>query len=375
MQMAIEANKDMLMSRRRIIKAIAAYSASSLAWGQDKKPSQGNHLVAAWEHEARFSIGILRLDRNNWSVVRSFDLPTRPHGFFCEAGGSVLAVARRPGEWLLRWNWHTGSTQWSWVDDDRRLNGHVISSQDGRTLLTTETDQSSGRGLLGIRSTATMEKTQEFDTHGLDPHQLVILPKALGRCPAGTVIVANGGVRTFAETGRMKASGAPLDSSLVALSPTDGRLLGQWRLPDPFLSIRHLAWNNASGRLGIALQSEHPDKTTKEAAPVLAVWDGEGLRIASGQPTLQGYGGDIVSMPGSGFAVSCPKANVISLYDALGNWKSVIEQSGVCALAPHEGGWLAAGNAELTWNVEKTNTQPFRLPSLGYQWDNHWLAV
>lgn len=375
MLMAIKTTEDMFMTRRRVIQAITACSISSLAWGQDNKPSQSDYLVAAWEHEARYSLGILRLDLNSWSMVRSLDLPTRPHGFFCEADGTVLTVARRPGEWLLRWNWHTGSTQWSWVDDDRRLNGHVISSLDGRTRLTTETDQSSGRGLLGVRSAATMEKIQEFDTHGLDPHQLMILPKALGGCPAGTVIVANGGVRTFAETGRMKASGAPLDSSLVALSPTDGRLLGQWRLPDPYLSIRHLAWDAASGRLGIALQSEHYDKTTKEAAPVLAVWDGEELRTASGQPKLQGYGGDIVAMPGSGFAVSCPKANVISLYDALGNWKSVIEQSGVCALAPHEGGWLAAGNAELTWNVEKTNIQPFRLRSLGYQWDNHWLAV
>lgn len=373
--MAIKATEDMIVSRRRVIQAMAACSISSLSWGQDNKPSQGNCLLAAWEHEARYSLGILRLDRSSWSVVCSLDLPTRPHGFFCEADGTVLAVARRPGEWLLRWNWHTGSTQWSWVDDDRRLNGHVIGSQDGRTRLTTETDQSSGRGLLGIRNAATLEKIQEFDTHGLDPHQLVILPKALGRCPAGSVIVANGGVRTFAETGRMKTSGTPLDSSLVALSPNDGTLLGQWRLSDPFLSIRHLAWDTVSGRLGIALQSEHPNKATKETAPILAVWDGHGLRTASGQPSLQGYGGDIVALPESGFAVSSPKANVISLYDATGNWNSVIHQSGVCALARHEGGWHAAGNSELTRIVETKKTQPSRLPSLGYQWDNHWLAV
>ncbi len=366
---------NMILSRRQIIQAMVACSASSLAWSRGNVASSETYLVAAWEHEARYSLGILHVNRDKWSVVSSVELPTRPHGFLCEADGTVLAVARRPGDWLLRWNWHTGSAQWSWVDDDRRLNGHVISSQDGRTLLTTETDQSSGRGRLGIRNAATLEKIQEFDTHGLDPHQLMILPKALGRCPAGSVIVANGGVRTFAETGRSKSVGSPLESSLVALSAKDGSLLGQWRLADPFLSIRHLAWDATSERLGIALQSEHPDKDIKEAAPVLAVWDGEKLRSASGQPSLQGYGGDIVTLPSSGFAVSCPKANVISLYDATGNWNSVIHQSGVCALTKHVDGWLAAGNAELTWTVERTKTPSFRLPSLGYQWDNHWLAV
>lgn len=370
----IKADK-LILSRRQIIQAMVACSASSLAWSRGNVASSATYLVAAWEHEARYSLGILHVKHDKWSVVSSVELPTRPHGFFREVDGTVLAVARRPGDWLLRWNWQTGSTQWSWVDDDRRLNGHVIGSHDGRTRLTTETDQGSGRGLMGVRNPVTLEKIREIDTCGLDPHQLMILPKALGRCPAGTVIVANGGVRTLAETGRTKTAGSSLDSSLVALSAKDGSLLGQWRLPDPFLSIRHLAWDAASERLGIALQSEHPDKDIKDAAPVLAVWDGEKLRSASGQPSLQGYGGDIVTLPGSGFAVSCPKANVISLYDGVGNWASVIQQSGACALTQHADGWLAAGNAELTWMVERTKTPSSRLPSLGYQWDNHWLAV
>ena len=49
-----------------------------------------------------------------------------------------------------------------------------------------------------------------------------------------------------------------MDASLVALHPGNGELLGQWRLADPYLSMRHLAWDARHQRLGIALQAEHP---------------------------------------------------------------------------------------------------------------------
>lgn len=365
----------MVNTRRQAIQVIGACSLPSLAWAQDKNTVLVSHLVAAWAHETQNRLGVLRLDRNSWSVVQALNLPTRPHGFICEADGRVLAVARRPGEWLLRWNWRNSTTQWSWVDDDRRLNGHVVSSQDGFRRLTTETDQGSGQGLLGVRDALTLEKLQEFDTHGMDPHQSLILPRTLGRLPAGSVVVANGGLRTFAETGRTKPAGSELNSSLVVLSPSDGKLLGQWRLPDPYLSIRHLAWDVRSSRLGIALQAEHPHKSAREAAPVLAVWDGESLALASAQPQLQGYGGDIVALPSSGFAVSCPKANAVGLFDAGGRWTSTIPQSGVCALSQMTGTWYAAGTEELVAIPGLSGRQPSRMPSRHFRWDNHWIEL
>ena len=40
----------------------------------------------------------------------------------------------------------------------------------------------------------------------------------------------------------------------MRLDATMGRLMGQWRLQDPRLSLRHLAWGPDGKTLGIALQ-------------------------------------------------------------------------------------------------------------------------
>ena len=58
------------------------------------------------------------------------------------------------------------------------------------------------------------------------------------------------------------------------------------------------------------------------AGPQIAVWDGRTLRAGEGQPPLAGYGGDICALPtvaGGGFAVSCPRANGVALFNARAN--------------------------------------------------------
>jgi hypothetical protein len=294
-----------------------------------------------------------------------------------ETGESVLAVARRPGDWLLRWQSRTGRTQWHWIDGDRRFNGHVIASADGATLWTTETDLDNAQGLLGVRDAVSLEKTGEWFTHGMDPHQLLALPRAVGDCPAGTLMVANGGIPTLPETGRSKRALDRMDSSLVAIHPATGALLGQWRLADPFLSIRHLALDPVSGTLGVALQAEHPDKAAQAAAPVLAVWDGHTLRAAKGQPVLTGYGGDICAWPGGGFAVSCPRAGRLAVFDPYGTWRSATVHRSACALAARDQHWwLAGGDATaslFTGTAHKSRllTAP-SAPAAQLQFDNHW---
>jgi hypothetical protein len=111
-----------------------------------------------------------------------------------------------------------------------------------------------------------------------------------------------------------------MDSSIVRLQPAaQGALDGQWRLTDTRLSLRHLcwgpqvAWQPARRWLGIALQAEHDDPSTRAQAPVLALFDGQQLQV---QPlpagtALAGYGGDI-GCDGQHFAVSCPRADQLT---------------------------------------------------------------
>jgi hypothetical protein len=141
------------------------------------------------------------------SVQQSVSVPTRPHALLAEPGGTVLAVARRPGDWLLRW--HPGSSepaQWHWIAGDRRFNGHAVVSADGARIWTTETDLETARGWLGVRDARSLEKADEWAAHGMDPHELLALPEPCGAFPAGTLLVANGGIRTQPESGRSSTS-------------------------------------------------------------------------------------------------------------------------------------------------------------------------
>ncbi|UCU94259.1 DUF1513 domain-containing protein [Hydrogenophaga taeniospiralis] len=342
-------------------------------------------LLAAWQQDQEQRIGLLSADASQWSAQRSLVVPTRAHGLWAEAGGSVLAVARRPGDWLLRWRPGQAKAQWHWIDGDRRFNGHVITSADGATLWTTETDLDTAQGRLGVRDAASLDKTGEWATHGMDPHQLLALPQAVGGLPAGTLMVANGGIPTLPETGRSKRELGRMDASLAALHPASGELLGQWRLDDPYLSIRHLAWDPVSNTLGIALQAEHPDQAAHQAAPVLAVWDGRTLRAAEGQPALAGYGGDICALPRGGFAVSCPRVNQLALFGAQGRWRQAIEHVEAYALASdRQQWWLASsrgqvgllhGGTDGTDGAEPSRSRAPDRDTLAVQIENHWVLM
>lgn len=331
-------------------------------------PPRPTRLISAWQTSNEHRIGVIAVEGARWSVQRSLAVPTRAHGLMVEAGGSVLAAARRPGDWLLRWHPANGQTQWHWVEDDRRFNGHAVASPGGDVLWTTETDLDNAQGRLSMRDTKTLEKRAEWATHGMDPHELIVLSQRVGDIPAGSLLVANGGIPTLPETGRSKRQLDRMDASLVALDPRDGTRLGQWRLDDPYLSIRHLAWDPVSRTVGIALQAEHPDADAKRRAPVFAAWDGQRLQAALAQPAVQGYGGDICALPEGGFVVSCPRADALALFGADARWSQNVAHREAYALAADQDHWWASG-AEGVWCAPQGTEAR---SSTRLQIDNHW---
>lgn len=319
-------------------------------------------LAAAWQAEHGYRVGILE-QNNGLAIHTALDVPTRAHGLAREPGGTLLAVARRPGDWLLRWSADGRALAWRWIEPRRAFTGHVL--RVGDTVYTTETDLDSGAGLLGVRHAASLEKLDEWPTHGLDPHQLL----ADVRVP-GALIIANGGVPTQPETGRLKRGLERMDSSLVRLDAASGELLGQWRLADRRLSLRHLAWN--SGLLGISMQAEHDATDDRATAPVLALFDGAGLRVAPAPLALAGYGGDIAPL-GAGFAIGCPRAQGIARFGADGAWLGLTPLAEDCALAATpERVW--AGGRQLSLGLaEAAASMSFALPPI--RLDNHWIVL
>ena len=354
-------------------------------FAQAKTPAQSPVFAAAWERNGSYQIGLL----HPHTLLGALEVPTRAHALLPEADGSVLAVARRPGDWLVRW--HPGRTQppqWLWTEPARAFNGHAIASPDGHHIYTTETDLETGSALVGVRDARSLEKLAEWPTHGIDAHELIwdhhTTAAGSGQRRMATLIVANGGVPTAPETGRVKRDLHTMDSSLVRLHGDRGDVLGQWRLTDPRLSLRHLAWGPAGGtpgrKLGIALQAEHSAPVAKQAAPVLALFDGSSLRTCDAPPDIaarcNGYGGSMAATA-QGWAVSCPRANGVATFAPDGTWAGLVPLEDAYALAVHGGAlWASgAGQALQARGFSDSVAHPYPAGMQGVRMDNHWYAA
>lgn len=358
-------DRPALLTRRQ---ALALSIAGCLPGGAAAAPPP--RFVTAWDTPQGSRVGVLALREGRLHIAHAIEVPTRAHGLTVETGGSVLAVARRPGDWLLRWWPAQGRAQWAWTDDGTTFNGHAIASRDGRRIFTTETEPLSGQGRIGVRDAGSLRKVDEWDSHGLDPHEFV-------PGPDGDLWVANGGIRTLVETGRSKRDLEHMDSSLVRLAAQDGALRGQWRLPDPRLGLRHLAWGRAEDGapvLGIALQAEHEAPEARRTAPVLALFDGQQLRLAPASAGLGGYGGGIAAGPDS-FAVSCTLAHVLARFDATGRPTARVALDSACAVASSEGAFWGGGKAGAV-RLPPSDGEP-QLAALPGEarLDNHWRAL
>lgn len=352
-------------------------------------------LATAWRVAASATgippdrVGVLEID---WATARiriAAEVPvaSRAHGLLALTDGGFLAVANRPGRWLMRCDAAGQVLRRVAIDDERprrTFNGHVETGAEGpagRTgdwLFTTETDPATGDGWISVRDARTLARVAEFPAGGRDAHQLL-------RAPDGTLVVAIGGIVRDLEGRRIEPE--RMAPALVQLSPGDGRLAGRWTLEDPRLSLRHMAFaaGVAPGAvpgsrplLGIALQAEHDRDEARRAAPTLAIWDGRSLRIATQDASAGGYAGDIAAGPGGGFVISAQKAR-------RGLWwhpgqperlTMVAELTEPCALASlHDGAGvlLSAGRGAARWHLREA---PGMLPwPVALAPDNHWVVL
>ncbi len=305
----------------------------------------GLTLAAGWRGGGNTPgdfVGLLQVD---WQAAQvtikaALPVPTRAHGLLAEAGGGFLAVAVRPGQWLLRCDADGKVVQRHQMDSEtagRTLDGHACVSADGAWLYTAETHPESGQGWVSVREHQSLRKVAQWRTHGAEPHHLLLHAD-------GSLMVANGGL--LRGTGDKKRDVHLMDSCLVRLDTGSGERIGQWRVKDARLGLRHMAWSEpaatdtGAGRLlGIALQNEHDDLMQRRNSPVLAIWDGDTLRVASTPALGGGYSGDIVAGPDGGFVLSCLRANVALQWRASApeEMVAVAQLQEVGALAP----WLA----------------------------------
>lgn len=375
--------RGMKMNRRHMLLALlgmAALPKLSLAASAIQQATLG----AAWRGPNKndpYFAGALRADwgRKKIDVAYAVSLPTRPHGLLPEPDGGLLVVGARPGGWMLRCDVDGKIVQQLDMAEESasvRLNGHAVVSANGNLLYTTETNLTTGQGKIGVRDLKTLKKVAEWETHGIDPHQLLLDHQ-------GNLIVANGGVpRTPADK---KYDLHRMDPSLVRIDQRNGQLLRQWRLDDPRLSLRHLAWSHtpvdADAYLGIAIQAEHDDAGKRSSAPILAVLDGDELSVPTRANDGFGYAGDITAAYNGGFALSSNQAGLAQLWHPATPDKltHIVELEEAYALAgwngPGKGGGVlvATGLGLVRWHpTAKAALLPWPKPMA---LDNHWVLL
>lgn len=175
----------------------------------------------------------------------------------------ALFVARRPGTESYLIDLRDGSLlQTLKSRPNRHFYGHAVIHKDGEWLYATENDTSDpGRGVLGVYRFANGQwvHSGEVPTHGIGPHQVSWMPDG------ETLVVANGGIRTEAES-RVEMNLEAMQPSLV-LMQRNGTLLSKECLAQPMNSVRHLA----IGRDATVFACQQFMGPAHESAPLLAV--------------------------------------------------------------------------------------------------------
>lgn len=390
------------MQKRDFLRAGGALVASSLwpfavlAGSASDAPATAptSTVLAAWHRDSSATqsagefVGLFELD---WRAAQvriksTLAVPTRTHGLLVQPDGGFVAVAVRPGAWIVRCDAKGQAVQWLRMDSEpegRTLDGHVCASADGQWLYTAETSAGSGQGWVSVRDSQTLRKVAQWRTFGVEPHQLLL-------DASGKLMVANGGI--LRAEGDKKRDLQLMDSSLVRMDPATGERLGQWRLKDPRLGIRHMAWSHPVGAsdgtsgaakplLGIALQNEHDDLIRRRASPVLAVWDGDAIQTPALGEGGGGYSGDIVASPDGGFVLSCLRTNTAFHWspqapDAL-TVIAQLQDAGALThwpLARHAAGALL-GSARGVARWHPALPPVFLKWPVGLALDNHWALV
>lgn len=152
----------------------------------------------------------------------------------------ALFVARRPGTESYLIDLRDGRLLQTLISPpNRHFYGHAVIHKGGEWLYATENDTSDpGRGLLGVYRFVNQRlvRSGELSTHGIGPHQVAWMPDG------ETLVIANGGIRTEAES-RVEMNLNAMQPSLV-LMQRDGTLLSKDTLAQPMNSVRHLAIAN-----------------------------------------------------------------------------------------------------------------------------------
>ncbi|MDA5564475.1 DUF1513 domain-containing protein [Cobetia sp. MMG027] len=231
--------------RRRLLKALACTPLMGLSGG--RVLAGGNNAASARGHvPAGVAISACDDDTGqHFASCTSYQgqerwrqpIKERAHGATRHPHKPwALIFARRPGTEINVFDLETGEriTRIE-AAPDRHFYGHGVFSPDGGLLYTTENAITSGEGRIGIYDMhRDFARLGEFASGGIGPHEIRLHPDGQ------QLIIANGGILTRPETGRVKLNLESMQPNLTLLDRVSGEIRWQGEPSHHQLSLRHL---------------------------------------------------------------------------------------------------------------------------------------
>jgi hypothetical protein len=361
-----------LTDRRQFMKAAGTAFAASLAPRQVYAFERADAVFAtAYQimKDGRCGVAVLSEDRK---VLFTAPLPDRGHDVsFDPIARRSVVFARRPGTFAVVFD-HAGKSEPLTITspEGRHFFGHGTFSPDGKLLYATENDFDNAAGKIGVYdATDGFARIGEFATHGMDPHETLLLGD--GR----TLAICNGGIETHPDFGRQKLNIATMQPSFVFVDRVSGELLEKHEL-DPKLhqlSIRHMDVDER-GTIWFSGQYEGPE--SDRPALIGKAGRGKALELVELDEkvlaSFNNYTGAIAANRDAGtIAVSSPQGNALAILEAAsGKLLRHETLTEVCGIAPDGGGFVATtGRGQVvSGNGGETSFDD-------WFWDNHVLRI
>jgi len=374
---------SMEIDRRRFLAWLAAVGAGAAAspgaWALtlDDGADSAYYLAARKSQEGYQATVIDGQGRLRLAVP----MPARGHSFAIDAArGRAVVFGRQPGFFAIAF--HTGGQEPPRTiapPDGRHFFGHGVFSPDGKLLFATENDYDAGRGVLGIYDASgagAMRRVGEFSTGGIGPHEVVLMPD--GR----TLCVANGGILTHPDYGKLALNAADMEPSLAYIDMVTGDLVERHVLAPALhrLSIRHLVLDG-SGAVWFGCQHTGP---AQEQPPLVGRHRrGKPPELFTGPSSvlrgMKNYVGSLAcDVSGTRVATSSPVGGCIVVWDAAtGKCLDSISLFDGCGVAPRrQGGFvLTSGQGEVAHALPGEEQAVRQSMSSGVAWDNHLRRV
>ena len=359
-----------LIDRRDFLKAAGAGFAAALA------PSA---WAATLEADAVFATAFVRRDGSYGAgilseagrLLYSVALPDRGHDVtYDPVSRRSVVFPRKPGTVAVVFD-HARREEPLTIAAaaGRHFYGHGVFSPDGALLYATENDFDNAAGMIGVYDAkGGFARVGEFPTHGVGPHELMLLGD--GR----TLAIANGGIETHPDFGKAKLNLATMRPSYVLVDRVSGDLVEKHELPSELhkLSIRHMDFDGG-GTVWFSCQYEG---ATVDRPPLVGrAARGKDLELLEmpqkALNSLRNYIGAMAANREAGtMAVSSPAGNSYVVFEtATGKVVSATDMAEVCGIAPDRDGFIASSGTGAISTGRSTVSEP------GFVWDNHLLRI